>query len=42
MALEQELMEAESKEEVKEEETKNPDDLTDEEIESVKELVQLP
>lgn len=43
MALEEELMNAEAKSNVKEEEeTKNPDDLTDEEIESVKELVQLP
>lgn len=43
MALEQELMEAESKSQVKEEEDiKNPDDLTDEEIEAVKELIQLP
>lgn len=41
MALEEELMtveEAEKKEEV----TKNPDDLTDEEIDAVKELILMP
>ncbi len=43
MALEQELQEAESKEVKAEEmEEKNPDDLTDEEIEQVKELVAMP
>lgn len=43
MALEQELQEAEAKErEVKEWETKNFDDLTDEDIENVKELVAMP
>ena len=41
MALEEELMTANAEEEKKEEEeTKNPDDLTDEEIEAVKELEQ--
>lgn len=45
MALEQEIMEAEAKQEKKEataEENKNFDDLTDEEIEAVKELEQMP
>lgn len=43
MALEEELMKADE-ESAKEEEVeeKNPDDLTDEEIESVKELVAMP
>ena len=43
MALEEELMNAE-KESAKEEEKeiKNPDDLTDEQIEQVKELVAMP
>lgn len=43
MALEEELMKAEqetAKEEA--EETKNPDDLSDEEIEAVKELAIMP
>ena len=43
MALEEEIMKADqeaAKEEEKE--TKNPDDLTDEEIESVKELIAMP
>ena len=45
MALEQEIMEAEAKQEKKgaeAEENKNFDDLTDEEIEAVKELEQMP
>ena len=45
MALEQEIIDAEAKEaEAKkvEEETKNFDDLTDEDIENVKELVAMP
>ena len=44
MALEQEIMEAEAKQEKAEatEENKNFDDLTDEEIEAVKELEQMP
>lgn len=45
MALEQELQEADAKQaqaQAQEAETKNFDDLTDEEIESVKELVTLP
>ena len=43
MALEQELQEQEAKEEVKEEEgTNNFDDLTDEDIEAVKELITMP
>lgn len=43
MALEEEIMKADKKAEQEEEkETKNPDDLTDEEIESVKELVVMP
>lgn len=45
MALEQEIMEAEAKQEkaeAKAEENKNFDDLTDEEIEAVKELEQMP
>lgn len=42
MALEQELQDAEVKAWVKEEEEiKNPDDLTDEEIEAVKELIEM-
>jgi hypothetical protein len=43
MALEEEIMKADqeaAKEEEKE--MKNPDDLTDEEIESVKELIAMP
>lgn len=43
MALEEELMMADQESEKKEEvEEKNPDDLTDEEIEQVKELVAMP
>ena len=44
MALEQEIMEAEAKQEkaTATEENKNFDDLTDEEIEAVKELEQMP
>ena len=46
MALEQEIIDAEAKEEAEakkvEEETKNFDDLTDEDIENVKELVAMP
>ena len=44
MALEEELMTAEAESAKKEEsiEEKNPDDLTDEEIEQVKELVAMP
>lgn len=43
MALEEELMMADQESEKKEEvEDKNPDDLTDEEIEQVKELVAMP
>ena len=45
MALEQEIMEAEAKQDKAEataEENKNFDDLTDEEIEAVKELEQMP
>ena len=44
MALEQEIMEAEAKQEKKADATeeKNFDDLTDEEIEAVKELEQMP
>lgn len=44
MALEQEIMEAEAKQEKAEatKEEKNFDDLTDEEIEAVKELEQSP
>lgn len=45
MALEQELQEADAKQarvQAQDAETKNFDDLTDEEIESVKELVALP
>lgn len=43
MALEQELQEQEAKEEVKEEEaTNNFDDLTDEDVEAVKELITMP
>lgn len=38
MALEEELMNADKESAKEEEETKNPDDLTDEEIEAVKEL----
>lgn len=41
MALEEELMTAEEAEK-KEEVTKNPDDLTDEEIDAVKELILMP
>ena len=40
MALEEELMQADTAEETKEVEQKNFDDLTDEEIEQVKELAQ--
>ena len=40
MALEEELMKADQESVTEEEETKNPDDLTDEEIEAVKELEQ--
>jgi hypothetical protein len=40
MALEEEIMTAENAEEKKEEEVKNFDNLTDEQIESVKELSQ--
>ena len=40
MALEEELMKADATQPKEEEETKNPDDLTDEEIEAVKELAQ--
>lgn len=40
MALEQEIMEADAKAEVEVKEEQNPDDLTDEEIEAVKELEQ--
>jgi hypothetical protein len=43
MALEEELMNAEQESAKEEEkETKNPDDLTDEQIEQVKELVAMP
>ncbi len=43
MALEEELMKADQESEKKEEEeTQNPDDLTDEEIEAVKELIIMP
>jgi len=43
MALEEELMNAEQESAKEEEqEEKNPDDLTDEEIEQVKELVAMP
>ena len=43
MALEEELMKADQESEKKEEEeTQNPDDLTDEEIEAVKELIAMP
>lgn len=46
MALEQEIIDAEAKEEAEakkvEEETNNFDDLTDEDIENVKELVAMP
>lgn len=43
MALEEELMTANAEAEKKEvEEKKNPDDLTDEEIEAVKELILMP
>ena len=45
MALEQELMEADKKTSTEEEEKveqKNLDDLTDEEIEAVKEMVAMP
>lgn len=43
MALEEDLMKAEQETaKEKEKETKNPDDLTDEEIESVKELIAMP
>lgn len=40
MALEEELMKADATQPEEEKETKNPDDLTDEEIEAVKELAQ--
>ena len=42
MALEEELMTANEEAEKKEEVTKNPDDLTDEEIDAVKELILMP
>jgi hypothetical protein len=43
MALEEEIMKAdEAQQKEEEKETKNPDDLTDEEIESVKELIAMP
>lgn len=42
MALEEELMKADEVQQEEEKETKNPDDLTDEEIEQVKELVAMP
>ena len=42
MALEEELMTANKEAEKEEEVKKNPDDLTDEEIESVKELMAMP
>jgi hypothetical protein len=43
MALEEEIMKADQESAKEEEkETKNPDDLTDEEIESVKELIAMP
>jgi hypothetical protein len=40
MALEEELMKVDATQPEEEKETKNPDDLTDEEIEAVKELAQ--
>ena len=42
MALEEELMTANEEAEKKEEVTKNPDDLKDEEIDAVKELILMP
>lgn len=42
MALEEELMTANKEAEKEEEVKKNPDDLTDEEIEAVKELILMP
>jgi hypothetical protein len=43
MALEEEIMKADQEAaEEEEKETKNPDDLTDEEIEAVKELIAMP
>lgn len=43
MALEEELMKADAQSaKVEEQETENPDELTDEEIEQVKELVAMP
>jgi hypothetical protein len=42
MALEEELMKADEVQQEEEKETKNPDDLTDEEIEQVKELIVMP
>lgn len=42
MALEEELMKADAVQQEEEKETKNPDDLTDEEIEQVKELIVMP
>ena len=44
MALEEELMNAEAKEEAKEPvaQEKNPDDPTDEEIEAIKEVMAMP
>lgn len=42
MALEEELMKADEVQQEEEKETQNPDDLTDEEIEQVKELIVMP